>query len=156
MKDGPAYYWGLQTAVQSALLKATGNQVLFYTANHDLWEVYGNYRTPVNAFGDQSAAMCAFLICMFSSSMVSIYNGQELGLNQPLDFNNADHSRDINPALGDPTIKALYSKAGQLYQEYRTLFRSGDIEWDSGSTGISIIRSLSNTQQQRLGFFFGD
>lgn len=60
-----------------------GNQVVRYTTNHD---VYLSDGSPVNIYGGKTGSMAAFLVTAYMKGVPMIYNGQEVGTTQKIDF----------------------------------------------------------------------
>ncbi|MEB0248638.1 alpha-amylase family glycosyl hydrolase [Mucilaginibacter sp. 5B2] len=60
-----------------------GSQVVRYTTNHD---VYLSDGSPVNIYGGKTGSMAAFLVTAYMKGVPMIYNGQEVGTTQKIDF----------------------------------------------------------------------
>jgi len=59
------------------------NRVVRYTSNHDVMVTEGN---PINLFGGLQGSMATFVLTAYMKSIPMIYNGQEIGTNQQLQF----------------------------------------------------------------------
>jgi glycosidase len=60
-----------------------GTQVVRYTTNHD---VYLSDGSPVNIYGGKTGSMAAFLVTAYMKGVPMLYNGQEVGTTQKIDF----------------------------------------------------------------------
>jgi glycosidase len=60
-----------------------GAQIVRYTTNHD---VYLSDGSPVNIYGGKAGSMAAFLVTAYMKGVPMIYNGQEVGTTQKIDF----------------------------------------------------------------------
>jgi glycosidase len=60
-----------------------GSQVVRYITNHD---VYLSDGSPVNIYGGKAGSMAAFLVTAYMKGVPMIYNGQEVGTTQKIDF----------------------------------------------------------------------
>jgi glycosidase len=60
-----------------------GRQVVRYTTNHD---VYLSDGSPVNIYGGKTGSMAAFLVTAYMKGVPMLYNGQEVGTTQKIDF----------------------------------------------------------------------
>ncbi|MGY4538346.1 glycosidase [Mucilaginibacter sp. UYNi724] len=98
MVYGMGYYYDLKNKVFDAsnslsVLQNTntteyasalpGSQVVRYTTNHD---VYLSDGSPVNIYGGKTGSMAAFLVTAYMKGVPMIYNGQEVGTTQKIDF----------------------------------------------------------------------
>merc|ERR1711862_421932 len=97
-----------------------GKKAMLYTTNHDLWAYLdGN---PLTSFGSLEGGMRAWLVCLFSSGMIQLYNGQEIGTNQSLNFNTANAGANIDWNLVNEQVQNFYKKAGEIHYQYGDLF----------------------------------
>jgi glycosidase len=152
-RDGPEYYRRLQTELQRVMQPGQwlDRTTMLFTTNHDLWAYNGG--SPASVYGNHSASMCAFLVCLFTSKTVSIYNGQEIGTTQYLNFNNADHAYDIDWTAGNAEVTGFYKAAMQIWRKHADVFSKGEFEWRTTRNGFALIRVRGNL---RLGIFLGD
>lgn len=63
------------------------NRVVRYTTNHDVNLSDG---TPYELFNGKEGSMAAFVVAAYMKSVPMIYNGQEVGYNQRIDYFNDD------------------------------------------------------------------
>lgn len=78
------------------------NRIVRYTTNHDVNWTDG---TPYELFRGRNGSMAAFVVAAFMKSVPMIYNGQEIGYNQRIDFF-SDNPIDWNSA--DASLLAEY------------------------------------------------
>jgi glycosidase len=77
-------------------------RIVRYTNNHDVNLSDG---TPLQLFHGATGSMAAFVVAAYMKSVPMIYNGQEIGYNQQIDFMN---NVPINWAAGDQNLLAQY------------------------------------------------
>lgn len=80
------------------------NRVVRYTTNHDVNLSDG---TPLELFGGKKGSMAAFVIASYMKSVPMIYNAQEIGYNDRIDFFNND---PIDWNTADNTLLAEYKQ----------------------------------------------
>ncbi len=98
MVYGMGYYYSIQSQVFGANKSVTllqgfntseyatafsGSQVVRYTTNHDAYLTDGS---PVNLYGGKAGSIAAFLVTAYMKGVPMIYNGQEVGSTQVIDF----------------------------------------------------------------------
>ncbi len=87
-----------------------GSQVVRYTTNHD---VYLSDGSPVNIYGGKTGSMAAFLVTAYMKGVPMIYNGQEVGTTQKIDFfYNTPIDWTTNPGMTAEYKSILNFRAG--------------------------------------------
>jgi glycosidase len=144
-------YLELQEEIKLSLrMVPAGKKMMFYTTNHDLWAYdHGN---PLSNFGSVEGSMRAWLVCLFSSGMIQLYNGQEIGTDQYLNFNTASRVSDIDWTRGSERVRSFYRKAGWLHTKYADLFVRGAHAWRSSDRVFGLVRAFGAL---RVGLFLG-
>lgn len=80
------------------------NRIVRYTSNHDVNWIEG---TPIELFGGKKGSIAAFVVAAYMKSVPMIYNGQEIGYAQRIDY----FSRTpIDWSTADATMLAEYKK----------------------------------------------
>lgn len=80
------------------------NRIVRYTSNHDVNLAEG---TPIELFGGKKGSIAAFVVAAYMKSVPMIYNGQEIGYEQRIDY----FSRTpINWSVADESMLAEYKK----------------------------------------------
>lgn len=104
-QDGrPATHLQDSNATEYANNYVPANRVVRYTTNHDVNITDG---TPYELFGGRDGSMAAFVVAAYMKSVPMIYNGQEIGYNQRLDFFNRT---PIDWSVADASVLEEYKK----------------------------------------------
>ena len=80
------------------------NKVVRYTSNHDVNWTEG---TPIELFGGKKGSIATFVVAAYLKSIPMIYNGQEVGYAQKIDFFN---NTPIDWSTADTEMLAEYTK----------------------------------------------
>lgn len=119
--------------------------------NHDIWAYTAN---PLVQYGSAANVGSAYLITLFASrGLVSIYNGQEQGTSQSLDFNNALHGElDIDAANKNKVVEIFHKCGGKVFVGAGALFTEGAIRYCATGDEFAIVRELGG---RKIGLFVG-
>jgi glycosidase len=82
----------------------TENRIVRYTSNHDVNWAEG---TPIDLFGGKKGSIATFVVAAYLKSVPMIYNGQEVGYAQRIDYFN---NTPINWSTADNDMLAEYKK----------------------------------------------
>lgn len=100
----PATFLQDSNATEYASNYKENQRVVRYTTNHDVNFSDG---TPYELFGGRNGSLAAFVVAAYMKSVPMIYNGQEIGYNQRLDYFNRT---PINWGTADAGVLAEYKK----------------------------------------------
>jgi glycosidase len=116
----------------------SGKHKLRFTTNHDesAWN-----NTPINYFGGQDGALCAFVLSTYIGGVPLIYNGQEVGRSNKTPF----FSKSPINWNDNPTIWASYKKIMQ-FRNSSNAVKEGSIVELNKSNVMVFKRVLQNEE----------
>lgn len=104
-KDGkPATTIQDSNATEYATNYNEQNRIVRYTSNHDVNWIEG---TPLELFGGKKGSVATFVVAAYMKSVPMIYNGQEVGYAQRIDYFS---NTPINWSTADSDMLAEYKK----------------------------------------------
>ncbi|MFO7670239.1 MAG: Ig-like domain-containing protein [Bacteroidales bacterium] len=103
------------------------NRVAHYTSNHDV----NSGGTPLEWFGGKTGSMAAFVSTAYMKGVPFIYNGQEVGYPDPIQFLNTSSLIDwsLNPGMVEQykSILAFYNSSAALKKGVLASHHTSDI-----------------------------
>lgn len=115
-----------------------GSQVVRYITNHDLYVSDGS---PVNVFGGKNASMSAFLVTALMKGVPMIYNGQEVGCTQSLEF----YYHTPIDWTTNPDMTAEYKKILN-FRKSSNAIRNGQIA-DYSSNDVAVFTKTADAEK---------
>jgi len=112
-----------------------GSQVVRYITNHDVYHTDGS---PVNIYGGKAGSIAAFLITAYMNGIPMIYNGQEIGSTQPMNF----FYRTPIDWSTNPEMPATYKKIIN-FRKNSAAVKSGDLAVYSNDDVAAFTKSTS-------------
>lgn len=123
-----------------------------YTTNHDV-NLGG---VPQERFGGEKGAMAAFVVAAYMKAVPMIYNGQEIGIEEHLEFFS---KTPINWQESNEDVLAAYKKILSFYQESEVLRRGtmdtydhDDIAVFTMTHGGKKVLVMVNLRDQELSY----
>ena len=113
-----------------------GSQVVRYITNHDVYHTDGS---PVNIYGGKAGSIAAFLITAYMNGIPMIYNGQEVGSVQPMNF----FYRTPIDWSTNPEMTAAYKKIIS-FRKNSAAIKSGDLAVYNNDDVAAFTKSTSD------------
>ncbi len=127
----------------------TGNQVVRYVTNHD---VYGSDGSPFTLFGGKAGTLAAFIVTAYMKSVPFIYNGVEVGntVSIPFPFTSSviNWSQDLTVTPEIQKIITLRNKSVAIRRGALTSYDNSDVcafIKVSGADTVFVLSNLRNT-----------
>jgi len=128
-------------------------RVVKYTTNHDVNLSDG---TPLELFGGKQGSLSAFVISAYMKSVPMIYNGQEIGYDQRIEFftyNPIDWTSVDNDLLQEyKDIITFRNSSEAIRRGELTSYSSDDIAAFKMATEVESVLVLANTRNESIKY----
>jgi glycosidase len=135
----PATYLQDSNAIEYANNYTESQRVVRYTTNHDVNLSDG---TPYELFGGREGSIAAFVVAAYMKSVPMIYNGQEIGYNQRIDYFNRT---PIDWSTADAGVLAEYKKI-IAFRSASNAIKSGTYTgYSSNAVSVFTMKKVNET-----------
>jgi glycosidase len=138
--DGkPATFLQESNATEYANNYIEAQRVVRYTTNHDVNLSDG---TPYELFGGRNGSLAAFVVAAYMKSVPMIYNGQEIGYNQRIDY--FDRT-PIDWSTADASVLDEYKKLVAFRKESKAIKTGSYTGYSSDAVSVFTMQKDGET-----------